>query len=167
MNGLFVRESAFHGKQIQDCQERTACYKLSALKSRAHFPLDVGRQIGLDVESLVVKDCTTGTLSQLPLSSDAASVGLVLKLHAHAHDENPKWRVTHGGRSSADLLSEGLRVSDGLWRAGLQCMNISVDHLALCTPGLAGFSVESWRLKPAHILLETVVSAALRLASKG
>ena len=46
------------------------------------------------------------------------------------------------------------------WRAGLQRMNISMDHLALCTPGLTGFSVESWRLKPAHILLETVVSAA-------
>ena len=78
LNGLFVRESAFHGKQIQDCQERAARYKLSALKSRAQLALAVGRQIGLDVdvESLVVKDCTTGTLSQLPLSSDAARVGL-------------------------------------------------------------------------------------------
>ena len=46
-------------------------------------------------------------------------------------------------------------------------MNISMDHLALCTPGLTGFSVKSWRLKSAHILLETVVSAALRFASKG
>ena len=53
------------------------------------------------------------------------------------------------------------------WRAGLQCMNISADHLALCTPGLTGFNVESWMLKPARILLETVVSAALRFASKG
>ena len=43
-------------------------------------------------------------------------------------------------------------------------MNISMDHLALCTPGLTGFSVESWRLKPAHFLLETVVSAALKFA---
>ena len=38
-----------------------------------------------------------------------------------------------------------------------------------CTvyPRTHGFSVESWRLKPAHTLPETVVSAALRFASKG
>ena len=35
-------------------------------------------------------------------------------------------------------------------------MTISMDHLALCTPGLTGSSVESWRFKPAHILQETV-----------
>ena len=62
---------------------------------------------------------------------------------------------------------EGEIPKEKKWRAGLQRMNISMDHLALCTPGLTGFSVESWRLKPAHILLETVVSAALRFASKG
>ena len=53
------------------------------------------------------------------------------------------------------------------WRAGLQRMNICVVHLALCTPGLSGFSVDCWILKPAHILPETVVSAALRFSSKG
>ena len=55
------------------------------------------------------------------------------------------------------------------WRAGLQRLKISIamDHLALCTPGLTGFSVEIWRLKPTNILLETVVSAALIFASKG
>ena len=53
------------------------------------------------------------------------------------------------------------------WCAGFQRMNISMDHLAPCTPGLTGFSVESWRLKPAHILLKTVVCAALTFASKG
>ena len=54
------------------------------------------------------------------------------------------------------------------WRAGLQGTNISMDPaLALCTRGLTGFGVERWRLKPAHILLETVVSAALIFASKG
>ena len=57
---------------------------------------------------------------------------------------------------------EGETPKEKKWRAALQRMNISVDHLVLCTPGLTGFSVESWRLKPAHILLETVVSAALR-----
>ena len=46
-------------------------------------------------------------------------------------------------------------------------MSISMDHLAPCTQGLTGLSVESWRLKLAHILLETVVSAAQRFASKG
>ena len=35
------------------------------------------------------------------------------------------------------------------WRAGLQRMGFSLDHLSLCTSGLTGFSVESWRLKPA------------------
>ena len=33
----------------------------------------------------------------------------------------------------------------------------------LCTPGLSEFSVKSLRLKPAHILLQTVVSAVLTL----
>ena len=62
---------------------------------------------------------------------------------------------------------EGETPKEKKWRAGLQRMNISMDHLALCTPGLTGFSVEIWRLEPAHILLETVVSAAQRFASKG
>ena len=42
-------------------------------------------------------------------------------------------------------------------------MSISMDHLSPCTQELTGVSVESWRLKPAHILLETVVSAALKI----
>ena len=52
-------------------------------------------------------------------------------------------------------------------KSGVLGMNISMDQLAQCMQGLTGFSVESWRLKPAHILLETVVSADLRFASKG
>ena len=73
--GLFVRESAFHGKQIQDCQD---C-PLQAFSSEKPCPGRLGlsvARLAFDVESLVVKDCTTGTLSQPPLSLDAASVGL-------------------------------------------------------------------------------------------
>ena len=62
---------------------------------------------------------------------------------------------------------EGEIPKEKKWRAGLQRRNISMDYPELCTLGLTGFGVESWRLKPAHILLETVVSAALRLASEG
>ena len=43
-----------------------------------------------------------------------------------------------------------------MWRAELKRMTTSIDHLALCTPGLTEFSVESWRLKPVHVLLEAV-----------
>ena len=76
IDGLFRRESAFHGKPIQNCQERASRYKLSALKNRAQLALAIGRQIGLDVDSLVLRDCQTGQLSQLSLSPQASSVGL-------------------------------------------------------------------------------------------
>ena len=38
------------------------------------------------------------------------------------------------------------------WCAGLKRMSMSMDHLAPCTQGLTRLSVESCRLKPAHIL---------------
>ena len=61
----------------------------------------------------------------------------------------------------------GRKTEEKKRRARHQRMNISTDHLVLCTLGLIGFSVESWMLKPAHIPPETMVSAALRFASKG
>ena len=76
---------------------------------------------------------------------------------------------TQGRQGGQNVWRRGRRrnTEGKKWRAGLKRMNISMDHLALCTQGLTGLSIESWRLKPAHILLETVVSAALRFASKG
>ena len=50
--------------------------------------------------------------------------------------------------------------------AGLQHMNIIMDTLTPCEPGHSELNVESWRLKPANFLLETVVSAPLNFALK-
>ena len=52
INGLFERETAFHGKHISQCKERSARYKLSALRNRAQMALAVGKQIGLNCESI-------------------------------------------------------------------------------------------------------------------
>ena len=45
-------------------------------------------------------------------------------------------------------------------------MNIVMDTLVVCKPGLPEFSVKSLRLKPVHVLLEGVVFAASKFAWK-
>ena len=75
IDGLFQREGAFHGKGLGDCHERAARYKLSAIKNRAQLALAVSKQIGVEVESLVLKDSSTEVRTQVSLSSNAAATG--------------------------------------------------------------------------------------------
>ena len=75
IDGLFQREGVFHRKGLGDCHKRAARYKLSAIKNRAQLALAVSKQIGVEVESLVLKDTSTEVRTQVSLSSNAAATG--------------------------------------------------------------------------------------------
>ena len=61
-------------KKLSACQERATRYKLTALKTRAQVALAAAKRLGIDVESIILRNTSTKVRSQLSLTDDAVKL---------------------------------------------------------------------------------------------